>query len=69
MQNELITFRNANFTKRNYECTNVVCCQAPSIQDAKEASPNANWIECGAEEVAKLQALWRQGSVKFFGWL
>ena len=42
----MTTFKNTNFTKRNYECTNVVFCQA-------ETAPDANWVECeGATSMA-----------------
>lgn len=63
------TFRNANFKTRNYECTNVVCCQAPSLEAAQLANPNAKWVECKASEVRSMETLWEQGGVVFFGWL
>jgi hypothetical protein len=65
------TFRNANFTSRNYECINVVCCQAVSIEDAKLAIPTANWVECNESEISsrRMDHLWSQGGVKLFGWM
>jgi hypothetical protein len=65
------TFRNANFTTRNYECTNIVCCQSATIEEARAVSPNANWIECAETEIAsrKMSQLWIQGGVRLFGWL
>ena len=38
------TFKNINFTKRNYECTNIVFCQA-------ENAPDTNWVECEEKEI------------------
>ena len=64
------TFRNANFTTRNYECTNVVCCQADNIEQAQAASPNAKWVECSENEIKEsMSQLWIQGGVRFFGWM
>ena len=56
------TFLNSAFTKRNYDCTNVVACIA-------EAAPGPNWIECGSEVLAGLTQLHRQGSAIFYGYL
>ncbi len=56
------TFRNKNFTKRNYECTNVVICQA-------ESAPDANWIECDESEIKGMAQLWTTNGVRFFGWM
>ena len=67
--NNMKTFRNANFKTRNYECTNVVCCQASSLEAAQQVSPNAKWVECAASEVSRMDNLWTQGGVTFFGWL
>jgi hypothetical protein len=58
------TFKNINFTKRNYECTNVVFCQA-------EKAPDANWVECKEVEIELLKCsqLYRQGDVIYFGYM
>jgi hypothetical protein len=57
-------FRNINWTRRDYECTNIVACRA------KEA-PNDNWVECEEEivERLKLKALYGQGGVSYLGYL
>ena len=68
-QNTMKTFRNANFVKRNYECTNVVCCRAGSIEEAKTAIPNANWIECSDKEIERMTQLWKVGGATLFGWM
>jgi len=69
--NTMKTFRNANFTSRNYECTNVVCCQTDNLAQAQAMMPGANWIECSEDEIIKgrMTQLWRQGDVCFFGWM
>jgi hypothetical protein len=56
------TFRNAAFTKRNYECTNLVACVA-------DVAPGPNWIECGDDVLAGLTKLHRQGGAVFYGYL
>ena len=55
------TFKNKNFTKRNYDCTNIVYCQS-------ELAPNENWIECDETE-NKLNHLYTQDGVRYFGYL
>lgn len=56
------TFRNTNFTKRNYECSNVVACQG-------SVAPGPQWVECGESILANLQQLWLTNGVRYFGWL
>jgi len=58
------TFKNINFTKRNYETTNIVFCQA-------ETAPNENWLECNELEIDLLNCkqLYKQGDVRYFGYL
>ncbi|QCW19979.1 hypothetical protein [Flavobacterium phage FPSV-D2] len=58
------TFKNKNFTKRDYECTNIVFCQC-------EIAPNENWIECDENEIQKLKCsqLYTQAGVKYYGYL
>jgi hypothetical protein len=65
------TYRNTKATKRNYDCTNVVFCQAESIEQARAASPNANWTPCDESEITSrnMSHLWTQGGVRFFGWM
>jgi hypothetical protein len=55
------TFKNKNFTKRNYDCTNVVFCQS-------ETAPNENWIECDESENT-LNHLYTEAGVRYFGYL
>jgi len=58
------TFKNKNFTQRDYEATNIVFCMAQS-------APNENWIECSEFEITKLkcQKLYSNGGVIYFGYL
>lgn len=62
MTTTLKTFRNTRWTSRNYECTNIVACQAP-------AAPADHWEECEAEILNGLTDLWREGDVRLFGYL
>jgi hypothetical protein len=56
------TFRNTNWTRRDYEGTNVIFCQA-------EEAPKAYWVECDEVEIGKCQQLWIQDGVRYFGYL
>ena len=58
------TYKNVNFKKRDYECTNVVFCQS-------ETAPNENWVECDESEIESTTAkqLYAQNGVRYFGWL
>lgn len=59
------TFRNKHFTKRNYDCTNVVFCQSLYNPDIN------NWVECTESEIATRQCyqLYIIAGVRYFGWL
>lgn len=59
------TYKNVNFTKRNYECTNIVFCQTDRQTDSTK------WVVCDEKEIAKLgcSQLYIQGEVRFFGFL
>ena len=58
------TFKNKNFTKRDYEATNVVYCIA-------EKAPSDEWIETSVNEIynSKCNQLYRENDVVYFGWL
>jgi hypothetical protein len=56
------TFKNKNWTRRDYESTNVVFCQC-------ENAPNDNWIECDEIEIGKCQPLYTQDGVRYLGYL
>lgn len=62
MENTLKTFKNTSWKTRDYECTNIVACQAP-------AAPKGTWVECDESVITGMTALWREGDVRYFGWL
>jgi hypothetical protein len=49
--------------KRDYECTNVIACQA-------ESAPSEWWIECGDDSILTgLNKLWIERGVQYYGHL
>lgn len=56
------TFKNIHFTKRNYECTNIVACVG-------EQAPDENYVQADPRILEGLQQLWIQNNVRFFGYL
>jgi hypothetical protein len=58
------TFKNTKFVKRDYECTNVVFCQA-------ETAPNENYKEVDESELylSNCQPLRTENDVKYYGYL
>lgn len=56
------TFKHSKPVKRNYECTNIVACQA-------ESKPAGDWVECDESELDSLTQLWTERGVRYFGWL
>lgn len=58
------TFKNKNFTKRDYETTNIVFCQS-------EIAPDENFIECNDFEIELLNCkqLYIENEIKYFGYL
>jgi len=56
------TFRNTKWTKRDYECTNVVACVA-------EKALGEHWVECDESILAKLSPLWIQNYVQYYGYM
>ena len=58
------TFKNKNFKTRNYECTNIVFCQA-------ETAPESKWIECNENEIEllKCKSLYIEDGVRYLGYL
>ena len=56
------TFKNKNFTKRDYECTNIVACVA-------EIAPNNNYIECDPFELEHLEKLHTENGVQYYGYM
>jgi hypothetical protein len=58
----MTTYRNVHFTRRDYETTNVVACQA-------EVAPNANYVACDDTILRGLTKLWIERGVQYFGYL
>lgn len=59
------TYRNANWVKRNYECTNVVACISP----VKPTSGHAEWVESDESILEGLTMLHSIGAATFYGYL
>ncbi len=55
-------YRNTNFTKRNYECTNVAAAISTS-------APTDAYVECDQSFIANMQQLWIEGNAAYWGWL
>ena len=62
-------FLNANFTKRNPDCTNVVAFVADKIEQVRAVAPNAKIVLGEKSDLARLERLWVQGGVAFYGYL
>lgn len=60
--NDMNTYKNKNFTKRNYECTNVIACQG-------EQAPNENYVLTDDSILKGLTPLWIENNVRYFGHL
>ncbi len=56
------TFKNKNFTKRDYEATNIVACVA-------DQAPNNNFERADRSILEGLEKLWTEGKVIYYGWL
>lgn len=62
-------FRNMNFTERDYECTNIVSCLAPSVpQDGIEWTPTTH-EELNAMLRSPVRSLYIQAGVQYYGYL
>lgn len=55
-------FKNINFTKRDYECTNMVYCMA-------DTPPGPQWEEVTGTIPSSMQMLERCAGVEYYGWL
>lgn len=59
----MATFKNKNFTKRDYEATNIVAC----VADEAPASPDGRWVAADDSVIAGLTQLWIQCGVRYYG--
>jgi hypothetical protein len=65
------TFKNKYFTKRNYECTNVVFAQSettPTHDTNGNLITDGRWVECREDENTCNQ-LFISGGVRYFGYM
>lgn len=63
-------FKNRNFTKRDYECTNIVACEAaerPAF--GWNGAPADYWEPAKPGLLAGLQDIGSMAGVKFWGYL
>lgn len=60
-------WKNKNFVKRDYECTNIVFC----VGDLCKIEQPENWESIPEEELIKSGCikLWRQNEIEFYGFL
>jgi hypothetical protein len=56
------TFKNIHFTKRDYECTNVVAC-------VSDVAPDANWTPADESILKGLTQLQIVAGVAYWGYL
>lgn len=60
-----MVYRNRNFTKRDYECSNVVAC----VADRAPVTPDCRWVEDDEGLLAGLTQLEIVAGVRFYGYL
>jgi len=68
---EIKTYINKNWNgRRNYECENVVACQTlPNSQVIGEVKIPNHYMECKDSVLDRLDKLYIQGNVQYYGWL
>lgn len=59
------TFKNKNFTKRDYECTNIVAC----VSETAPETPDNRWQPAPDAILTGLNKLWTISGVQYFGHL
>lgn len=57
-----MTYRNINWTKRNYECTNVVACVG-------DKPANGDWAECDDNILIGLTKLHTIAGTTYYGYM
>ena len=62
-------FKNKNFTKRDYEATNLVACEI--VDEGGQIRPDWGEYYVPADEkvLVGLTPLWIEGGVRYWGWL
>ena len=64
-QENMTTFKNNNFTKRDYEATNIVFVQCESNPDSSK------WTEVDQSQLdaTTCNHLYTQDGIRYFGWM
>jgi hypothetical protein len=63
------TYRNSNFTKRNYDCTNIVACRTEHNPSERGDKTNIAWTPAVDEVINGLTMLWICDGVEYYGYL
>ena len=59
-----IVYKNINYKTRDYECTNIVACEALG-----EEGPREGFAVCSASVLDGLQSLYIENNVRYYGFL
>ena len=59
------TFKNIFYTKRDYEATNIICCQG----EFKPEKFTNMWRECDESELDKLTRLYTENNITYYGYM
>jgi hypothetical protein len=63
------TYRNTNFTKRDYESTNIVACQTEGNPSVNGDRQRIEWMPATEGVLNGLTALYICDGVRYFGYL
>lgn len=58
----MAVFKNKNWTKRDYEVTNIVACVA-------DAAPNDNYVPADESALENISHIFTQNGVQYYGYL
>lgn len=64
----MTVYKNPLFTVRNYECTNIVACEAPPEREITTQGGEP-WPVADREILANLTHLWTEAGVRYFGYM
>ncbi len=64
-----MVFRNKNFTKRDYEATNIVACVSEKQPNMVGWIPNDAWIPADESTLSGLTHLETVAGIQYWGWL
>jgi len=67
---QMKVFKNTAFIKRNYDCTNVVACEAENNEMFQEMGLiPSNWVEGDRSILNGLSQIYMRCGVRFYGYL